>query len=68
MSLTKQFSIGFIFVLLLVFMGTVYINVNSFRDYIESQLSLHAQDTATSLGLSITPYIGDESKLPNTNS
>lgn len=64
MSLTKQFSIGFLFVLILVFFGTVYINVNSFRDYIESQLSSHAQDTATSLGLSITPYVGDENSLP----
>ena len=64
MSLTKQFSIGFLFVLLLVFFGTVYINVNSFRAYVENQLSSHAQDTATSLGLSISPYVGDENSLP----
>lgn len=64
MSLTKQFSLGFLFVLLLVFFGTVYINVNSFRAYVESQLSSHSQDTATSLGLSISPYVGDENSLP----
>ena len=64
MSLTKQFSIGFLFVLLLVFFGTVYINVNSFREYVESQLSSHSQDTATSLGLSISPYIGEDNGLP----
>lgn len=64
MSLTKQFSIGFLVVLMLVFFGTVYINVNSFRTYIEDQLNSHAQDTATSLGLSISPYVGDESTLP----
>tara|TARA_R110002153_G_scaffold119661_5_gene264747 strand:- start:2425 stop:4362 length:1938 start_codon:yes stop_codon:yes gene_type:complete len=64
MSLTKQFSLGFIVVLLFVFFGTVYINVNSFRTYIQDQLSSHAQDTATSLGLSISPYVGDPSTLP----
>ena len=64
MSLTKQFSIGFLLVLLMVFVGTVYINVNNFRTYVESQLSAHAQDTATSLGLSISPYVGDENNLP----
>jgi len=62
MSLTKQFSLGFIVVLLMVFFATVYINVNSVRNYIEDQLASHAQDTATSLGLSISPYVGD----PNT--
>ena len=63
MSLTKQFSIGFLLVLLLVFVGTVYINVNSFRAYVESQLASHSQDTATSLGLSISPYVGDENSM-----
>jgi len=64
MSLTKQFSIGFLLVLLMVFVGTVYINVNSFREYVQSQLTAHAQDTATSLGLSISPYVGDENSMP----
>lgn len=64
MSLTKQLSIGFLLVLLFVFFGTVYINVNNFRVYIESQLSSHAQDTANSLGLSISPYVSDENSLP----
>ncbi len=64
MSLTKQFSVGFLIVLILVFFSTVYINVNSFRSYIQNQLSSHAQDTATSLGLSISPYVGDETTLP----
>ncbi|WP_334018588.1 bifunctional diguanylate cyclase/phosphodiesterase [Alteromonas sp. S015] len=64
MSLTKQFSLGFLFVLLLVFISTIYINVNSTRNYIESQLSSHSQDTATSLGLSISPYLADDESLP----
>ncbi|NVK57349.1 MAG: EAL domain-containing protein [Alteromonadaceae bacterium] len=64
MSLAKQFSLGFITVLCLVFFSTVWINVNSFRAYIDDQLTSHAQDTATSLGLSISPYIGNEADLP----
>lgn len=61
MSLTKQFSMGFLVVLVLVFLGTVWINVSNFRTFIDDQLSSHAQDTATSLGLSISPYVGDDS-------
>lgn len=64
MSLAKQFGIGFFVVLLLVFIGTLWVNVNNTRDFIQQQLASHAQDTATSLGLSITPYVGDEENVP----
>ena len=64
MSLAKQFGIGFFVVLFLVFIGTLWVNVNNTRDFIQQQLASHAQDTATSLGLSITPYVGDEANLP----
>lgn len=64
MSLSKQFSLSFLFVLTLVFLGTVWINVNSFRDYVSNQLASHSQDAATSLGLSISPYMGSEDDLP----
>ena len=64
MSLTRQFGIGLLFVLMLVFLGTVWINVNSTRAYISDQLASHSQDTATSLGLSISPYVGMEGDLP----
>ncbi|MFT5543018.1 MAG: EAL domain-containing protein (putative c-di-GMP-specific phosphodiesterase class I) [Arenicella sp.] len=64
MSLAKQFGLGFFVVLFLVFIGTLWVNVNNTRDFIQQQLASHAQDTATSLGLSITPYVGDEANLP----
>jgi diguanylate cyclase (GGDEF)-like protein len=64
MSLAKQFGIGFFVVLFLVFIGTLWVNVTNTRDFIQRQLASHAQDTATSLGLSITPYVGDEANIP----
>ncbi|MGB3725235.1 MAG: EAL domain-containing protein [Glaciecola sp.] len=64
MTLSKQLGIGFLSVLLLVFVGTQLTNINNTQTFIQQQLSSHAQDTATSLGLSISPYIGDEQNLP----
>lgn len=64
MSLSKQLGFGFFFVLLFVFMGTLWMNTQNTRDFLEQQLNSHAQDTATSLGLSITPYIGNEEDIP----
>jgi hypothetical protein len=37
-----------------VFVATLYIVINNTRGYLERQMEAHAQDTATSLGLSIT--------------
>ena len=37
-----------------VFFATLYVVVNSTRDYLHRSMESHAQDTATSLGLSIT--------------
>lgn len=39
---------------LVVFIATLYTVVNSTRDYLRRSMESHAQDTATSLGLSIT--------------
>ncbi|MGQ8365246.1 bifunctional diguanylate cyclase/phosphodiesterase [Glaciecola sp. 1036] len=63
MSLSKQLGIGFFLILLLIFVGTLWLNIQNTREYIEQQLESHAQDTATSLGLSITPYIGNDDDL-----
>ncbi len=64
MSLSKQLYLGLLLVLTLVFVGTLWINVNNTRNYIDTQLASHAQDTATSLGLSIKPFIGNPDDLP----
>jgi diguanylate cyclase (GGDEF)-like protein len=52
---------------LLVFIGTLYSNIANSRNYLNKNLDFHAQDTATSLGLSLTHAvsIGD---IPVMNS
>lgn len=64
MSLSKQLYLGLTLVLTLVFFSSLWINVDNTRHYINSQLASHAQDTATSLGLSIKPFIGNPDDLP----
>jgi EAL domain-containing protein (putative c-di-GMP-specific phosphodiesterase class I)/GGDEF domain-containing protein len=64
MSLARQFGIGFFVIFLLMFIGTLWVNTNNTRDFIQQQLASHAQDTATFLGLSITPYVDDEANIP----
>ncbi|WP_340677726.1 EAL domain-containing protein [Paraglaciecola sp.] len=64
MPLSRQLILSLFSVLLAVFIGTLMLNVSNTRDSIEQQLASHAQDTATSFGLSISPYLGDENDLP----
>lgn len=64
MSLSKQLYLGLTLVLALVFFGSLWINVDNTRAYINNQLASHSQDTATSLGLSIKPFIGNPDDLP----
>jgi diguanylate cyclase (GGDEF)-like protein len=64
MPLSRQLGLSILLVLLCVFIGTLWINVNNTRDFIAEQLSSHSQDTATSLGLSIAPYLGNEEDVP----
>ena len=64
MPLSRQLSLSLFFVLLMVFIGTLLINFSNTKNAIEHQLASHAQDTATSLGLSISPHIGDVNQLP----
>jgi diguanylate cyclase (GGDEF)-like protein len=64
MTLSKQLGISMLVILLIVFSGSLWINVNNTRNFIDTQLASHAQDTATSLGLSISPYVGDDADLP----
>ncbi|WP_394220695.1 EAL domain-containing protein [Alteromonas gracilis] len=58
MKLSTQLSTSLAIFLVLVFVGSFIINVKLTREYVNEQLATHAQDTATSLGLSITPYLG----------
>ena len=42
---------------LLIFIGTLAISIHNTRDYLVNQMRSHAQDTATSLGLSLTSSV-----------
>ena len=64
MPLSKQLGLSLLAVLILVFIGTLWINVHNTRNFVAQQLASHAQDTATSLGLSIAPYVAETDDLP----
>ena len=57
MTLYKQIAISIILLFILGFLGTVIISTNNLRTFLVSQLESHAQDTATSLGLSLSPHM-----------
>ncbi|WP_316368506.1 EAL domain-containing protein [Candidatus Thiodiazotropha sp. CDECU1] len=59
MTLSRQLIILITVLLILVFTGTFFISVQNTRAYLESQLESHAQDTATSLGLSISKHMAE---------
>ncbi len=65
MTLSRRLALLVIMLLLLVFLGTFFTSVRNTRDYLETQLESHAQDTATSLGLSISTHLaqGDQASI-----
>lgn len=62
MTLSRQLIILVAALVTVLFFGTFAISVYNTRDYIESQLASHAQDAATSLGLSATSLIEEEDR------
>lgn len=57
MTLYKQISASIVILFVICFTGTVYISTGNLKQFLSSQLGAHAQDTATSLGLSISPHM-----------
>ncbi len=57
MTLYRQIVIIIAIVLSLIFSGVFWINIKTTRNYLQEQLDSHAQDTATSLGLSLSPHM-----------
>jgi diguanylate cyclase (GGDEF)-like protein len=55
MTLARQIIVVMSLLFALLLAGTLAISVNNMRAYVGEQLSSHAQDTATSLGLSLVP-------------
>jgi len=59
MSLSKQLLILISALFLIIFSVNFLLSVNNIRSYLEGESQIHAQDTATSLGLSLSPYMVD---------
>jgi len=60
MSLSKQLLILISLIFLAIFAVNFITSVNNIRDYLQIESKVHAEDTATSLGLSISPYISED--------
>ena len=56
MTLYRQLLIFTLVLFFLLFTGTWFAKLQSTRSFLINQLESHAQDTATSLGLSISQY------------
>lgn len=54
MSLSRQMIIFITVMVLTLLLGTFALNLNNTKNFLQEQLLSHAQDTATSLGLSIS--------------
>jgi len=59
MSLIKQLLLLISAIFVVIFALNFWTSVTNMRDYLVSESEIHAQDTATSLGLSLAPYIAD---------
>ncbi len=60
MSLSKQLLVLISLIFLIVFSVSFYLSMNHIRNYLEVESEIHVQDTATSLGLSMSPHMDDE--------
>ncbi len=60
MSLSKQSLILISALFLMIFSVNFALSVNNIKDYLEGEAKNHAQDTATSLGLSLSPYMAND--------
>lgn len=60
MTLLRQLVIVIVTLFILLFVGTLLLSINNTRDYLNDQLRTISQDTATSLGLTLTPPMADK--------
>ncbi len=59
MTLLRQLMIVIVILFALLFAGTTAISVHNTRNYLNVQLHTISQDTATSLGLSLSPHMAE---------
>ncbi len=60
MSLSKQLLILITLIFLFIFSVNFFLSVGNIKSYLEVESEIHVQDTATSLGLSLSPHMADE--------
>jgi len=63
MSLRCQLNGVIVSILVICFIGSLWINIFNTQTFLNDQLSSHAQDTATSLGLSLSEPIFNEEEV-----
>lgn len=57
MALSKQLFILISILFLIIFAANYITGVSNTRNYLQTEARIHAEDTATSLGISLQPYI-----------
>ncbi len=60
MSLSKQLLLLISLIFFIVFSVNFVLSMSNIKSYLEVESEVHVQDTATSLGLSISPYMSNE--------
>lgn len=60
MSLSKQLYIIISLIFFMIFAGNFVISVNNTKEYLQTESTTKAQDTATSLGMTLKSYIKDK--------
>ncbi|NQY26266.1 MAG: EAL domain-containing protein [Piscirickettsiaceae bacterium] len=60
MSLSKQLLILISFIFFIIFSVNFVLSIENIKSYLEVESEIHVQDTATSLGLSLSPHMVDE--------
>lgn len=63
MTLLRQLIIVIVTLFILLFSGSFAISVNNTRTYLNVQLRTISQDTATSLGLSLSPHMAENEMI-----
>jgi EAL domain-containing protein (putative c-di-GMP-specific phosphodiesterase class I)/GGDEF domain-containing protein len=67
MPLSKQLHVLISMLFLLIFTLNLILSIKNIKDYLQGEAKIHAQNTATSLGLSLSPYINHQED-PTINS
>ncbi len=63
MTLSKQLMLLIALIFMAIFALNFYISINNIKEYLQVESEISAQDTATSLGLSLSPHIGDQDDM-----